>query len=120
MGSVLIVDDEAVVRRALTEFLTQPGRHVFAAGSGAEALRLLDGSEVPRPCLLLLDLLLRPMPGKDFLSSLQTRDDLAQLYLVIVSGDPQAPGAGVDSEVVASLPQPFDLTVLEGLLQMHG
>jgi CheY-like chemotaxis protein len=120
MGSVLIVDDDDDLRQTLTELLTESGRRVFAAASGVEALRLLDSSDVPRPCLILLDWLMEPMLGQDFLTSLHTRSDLAQLSVVIVSGDPHAPRAGVASEVVASLPKPFDLTVLEGLLQMYG
>ena len=120
MRSVLIVEDDDDLRQTLTELLTESGRHVSTAGSGAEALSLLDGSEVPRPCLILLDWRMQPLPGEEFLSSLHTRGDSSQLSVVIVSADPRAPSAGVVPEVVASLPKPFDVAALEGLLQVYG
>ena len=56
---ILVVDDDARFRQSLTAMLEMVGYHCLAAGSGAEALRLL---EEETPDLVLLDLL---MPGMD-------------------------------------------------------
>jgi DNA-binding NarL/FixJ family response regulator len=63
--SVLVVDDHAVVREALTAYLdAEPGLAVWAAvGSGEEALALLgEGLSPPPPTALLVDV---QMPGMD-------------------------------------------------------
>jgi DNA-binding response OmpR family regulator len=39
---LLIVDDDEMVREALADALDRPGREVRTAGSGTEALRLLE------------------------------------------------------------------------------
>ena len=120
MRSVLIVEDDADLRETLTELLTPSGRSVFAAATGADALRLLNGTDVPRPCLILLDWRMQPMAGQEFLSSIHARADVAELSVVIVSGDPAAPTTDVAPEVVATLSKPFDIATLDSLLKTYG
>jgi CheY-like chemotaxis protein len=120
MRSLLVVDDDDDIRETLTELLTQSGRHVFGAATGAEALQLLDGSEVPRPCLILLDWRMQPMGGQEFLTSLYMRSDVSQLPVVIVSADSEAPRVAAAPGVVATLAKPFDIDTLENLLQTYG
>jgi CheY-like chemotaxis protein len=64
--AVLVVDDDADVREALAELVATSGRPVFTAADGGEALELLDADAVPRPCLVLLDLMMAPMDGRAF------------------------------------------------------
>ncbi|HRC58322.1 MAG TPA: hypothetical protein PKU97_20500, partial [Kofleriaceae bacterium] len=45
MSSVLIVDDEASVRFALSELLSERGHTVVTANSGAEALGKLEEAD---------------------------------------------------------------------------
>ena len=65
MGALLIVEDELAVREALTDLIGKDGRKIVMASDGQEALARL--TEVPRPCLILLDLMMPRMNGWEFL-----------------------------------------------------
>jgi CheY-like chemotaxis protein len=45
VSTVLYVDDEDAIRRALTSWLTRRGHSVFTAGSGDEAISILKSNE---------------------------------------------------------------------------
>jgi DNA-binding NtrC family response regulator len=61
---ILIVDDEALIRKSLAQVLARKGYGVTAAASGAEARRLFTAGEFS---LLLLDLRLPDASGIDLL-----------------------------------------------------
>jgi CheY-like chemotaxis protein len=62
---ILVVDDDAPLRRAIRRLLSQGGFTVELAGGGAEALVRLQRS--PRPELVLLDLRMPDVPGQEVL-----------------------------------------------------
>jgi CheY-like chemotaxis protein len=67
-GSILVVDDEAVVRNFLQQALTRAGYEVRMAENGQEALAILSG---PDPIsLVLLDLVMPVMSGEEVLPHL--------------------------------------------------
>ena len=81
--TVLVVDDEAKVRKSLAEFLGDEGHRVLEAGTAAEAEAILldDGASVD---VVLLDV---RMPGEDGVAFLKRNRDLArQVPFVIMSG----------------------------------
>jgi len=65
METVLIVEDDTETRDTLTALLEKDGREIVTAGDGQEAFEWL--SNVPRPCLILLDLVMPRMDGGEFL-----------------------------------------------------
>ena len=65
METVLIVEDETATRDILVELLHKDGREIVTAGDGHEALERL--TEIPRPCLIVLDLMMPGMNGFEFL-----------------------------------------------------
>ena len=81
-GRVLLVDDDAGVRRALTRLLRSAGLDVESFPSAAALLEVVDGD---RPSCVVADL---RMPG---LSGLQLQDELArrglELPLLFISGE---------------------------------
>jgi two-component system KDP operon response regulator KdpE len=75
---ILVVDDEPQIQRFLRPSLIATGYDVVAAGTGAEALRRL-ASDSPR--LIILDLGLPDMDGKDVLADIRRRTDVPVIVL---------------------------------------
>ena len=65
MKTILIIEDEKILREAYYTILTQEGFTVFQAANGKEALPLL----VKKPDVILLDLLMPAMDGFTFLKN---------------------------------------------------
>ncbi len=79
---ILVVDDEARLRRSLTLLLDMPGREIDECGTGAEAMSALSRQ---RYDLLLLDLRLPDMTGLDLMDWLGAR--LPSMTVIVVSAD---------------------------------
>jgi CheY-like chemotaxis protein len=69
--SVLIVDDEKVVRDSLVEWLAETGYQVSSAEDGYEALKIIN--ERP-PEVVVLDMKMPGMDGLDVLKSIKGKD----------------------------------------------
>ena len=90
-STILIVDDDHDVRRALTELLEEEGYSVAGAANGRAALELMRSGV--RPSLILLDLMMPGMNGWDF-RSVQMRDpELRAVPVVIVTASGFSPEA---------------------------
>jgi len=97
----------------MIDVLESAGRRVFSASSGPEALRRLEGDELPRPCILLLDWTMAPMDGEEFLRHLAARSDASQLPVVIsTASDRGVAGDDLGPAVVAVLRKPFEIDEL--------
>jgi diguanylate cyclase (GGDEF)-like protein/PAS domain S-box-containing protein len=79
---ILVVDDEARLRRSLALLLEKPGREIDECGTGAEAMTALSRQ---RYDLLLLDLRLPDMTGLDLMDWLGAR--LPSMTVIVVSAD---------------------------------
>ena len=91
MGPLLIVDDECATRDTLTELLGKDGRKILTASDGQEALKSL--TEVPRPCLILLDLMMPRMNGWEFLQRKSADPVIAGIPTIVLSGSGRPAGA---------------------------
>ncbi len=67
----VVVDDEPAVRRFLIRMLEAQGFQCFEAGSGLEALRVLD--RVGEPPLIISDMRMPEMNGISFLEAVRSR-----------------------------------------------
>lgn len=79
---ILVVDDEPVWLRVLTQILKSKGYDVKEAASGADALKTLK-SYVPD--LILLDVRMPDMNGFDLLDQIKKLPKLAEKPVVFVS-----------------------------------
>ena len=79
--TVLLVEDESSVRDLANRLLKQQGYRVLEAANGEEALRLAQETAGERIHLLLTDVVLPQMSGKELADQLKTfRPDLKVLY----------------------------------------
>jgi two-component system, OmpR family, KDP operon response regulator KdpE len=79
-ASILVVDDEREIVRALQRSLAAHGYKVFTAGSGEEAIEAVARH---RPDLLLLDLLLPGMSGLEVTRRVRERSNVPIIVLSV-------------------------------------
>ena len=110
--TVLIVDDDTASREALAHLLRTQGYRSSQAENGLQALEQLEAAISP-PELILLDLDMPVMNGREFLSRLAYLQYIARPIVIIVTGqDPRdIPGAA------AVLRKPVSISQLLGLMQ---
>lgn len=119
-ATVLLAEDEPVVREFVQRTLERAGHHVLAAGDGRAALELARAHAGPID-LVVTDVVMPAMGGPELVGALQAeRGDLAVLYL---SGYPsereRAPGASRGE--VAFLQKPFSSArLLESVAVLIG
>jgi CheY-like chemotaxis protein len=113
---ILIVDDDADIREALLDVLSDHGYAVSAVSNGREALDYLQTGE--RPCLILLDLMMPVMNGSQFRTAQLSDPQLRDLPVLVISA-----GNDVDarSKALAAecMRKPLDLTRLLAVIARH-
>ena len=80
---ILIVEDDADLREALSEVLRDEGYSVAAAAHGRDALDLLRREA--RPALILLDLTMPVMSGWQFRAEQRRDPELSGIPVVVLS-----------------------------------
>ena len=114
MTTILIVDDDADSRDELAVILADEGYAVCQAMSGEEALALLD--DMPTlPQVMLLDLIMPKMDGRDVLDTLARTPRLAGIPVVVVSALPDLARALPHARQVTQ--KPVDLGLLLGAIE---
>jgi len=114
MKPILIVEDEAIMRESLRDWLTDSGYQVETADEGEEALRTIAERDFG---VVILDLRL---PGKDGLEVLRkAKAQSPQLKGIIITAYPSVQTAveAMKEGAVDYLTKPFDLNELEKLIR---
>jgi two-component system, chemotaxis family, chemotaxis protein CheY len=83
-AKILLVDDSGLARRGARQILESAGYVVAEAEDGLIAL---ERYYLEKPDLVLLDLVMKGMPGLDVLTKLQEMDERARV--IVVSADVQ-------------------------------
>jgi CheY-like chemotaxis protein len=112
--AVLVIDDDTDVRESLVDVIQETGRDAFGAASGAEALALLE--TLPRPCLILLDIMMPGMNGFEFLELIQQRPDAQDFPVLVISATSAIERARYYSAVLGALRKPIGLPDLRAAL----
>ncbi len=109
-ATILIVDDEAIVRNSLKRALTRFGYRVLEAGDGPSALATMQAADPPVD-LIILDLVL-PGGGAGIFELLKAvRPDVRVLISSGYSPDADA-ARGLTDRVEGFLPKPYELNQL--------
>jgi|SRR6516225_2944919 DNA-binding NtrC family response regulator len=117
MATVLVVDDEPLIRWAVREILEDAGYGVLEAGSAREAMsRIADAARRPL-AVALLDLRL---PDSDDLSLLRrVRGEAPGCRVIIMTahGTPEILRDAMTQGAFGTISKPFDLTSILGLVR---
>jgi DNA-binding NtrC family response regulator len=105
--TVLIVDDEASVRFALSELLTERGHGVVTATGGADALGKLDDIDA-----VVTDLSMPGMTGLDLLAKIVAKDDSLPVILLTAHGSERVAVEAMKHGAYDYLAKPFDIDEL--------
>jgi CheY-like chemotaxis protein len=81
-GSVLLVDDDEMVRRSVRQALEPIGWKVTDAENGQAAVEALAAV---RPDVIILDLMMPKMDGFEFLDELRRRSDWQDIPVVVIT-----------------------------------
>ncbi|HEX7708632.1 MAG TPA: response regulator [Thermoanaerobaculia bacterium] len=108
---ILLVEDNADVRRLYAIGLNQRGFEVKLAANGAEAV---DRLTTEHPDFILLDWMMPLMDGSEVVQRLDAQDGNADIQIIVISGQP--PPDALPRRVQSWLTKP--LTVEELVLEI--
>jgi CheY-like chemotaxis protein len=111
VGTVLVVDDEELIRCYCSSALASYGYHSLLARDGPEAIRLLQ-EEADRIGLVLLDLAMPGMDGSQILERM--REIRPDVPVVVCSGlgDVEVEARFTGKQVAGLLPKPYTVKQL--------
>lgn len=102
--SILIIEDDKAIRETLQVALELEGYEVKTAANGLEGVQALE--KMPRPCLILLDLMMPVMDGWGFMSAIEHSDTLAAIPVVIVTAYAEKAGDFKERKIIK---KPIDM-----------
>lgn len=109
--TVLIVDDEALIRWSLSERLTRAGYRTLEAADGRSALRYfaLGDSEID---MVLLDLRLPDTDGLTVLRQIKQRCPRCQVMIITAYGTAEAAEEAMQIGALLLTSKPFDIDMI--------
>jgi CheY-like chemotaxis protein len=111
---VLVVDDDAVIREVIGEFLRDQDYETVLAAHGREALALMRQW---RPDLVILDLMMPVMDGWEVRALQRADADLATIPVLIMTATREINERVAPLAPAAIVPKPFDLPNLLATVQ---
>ncbi len=105
METVLVVDDEKNYPRILGAVLEDEGFEVLTANSGAQALKILDASDID---LVLTDMKMPEMDGIDLLENIKTREPQLPVIMMTAHGTVDKAVEAMEKGAYSYILKPFD------------
>ena len=115
MATIMVVDDEPMVRNLLSQFLTLRGYRVRGAKDGPDALTLLKQEH---PQLVILDVYMPGMNGVDVLRQLRANDYKGSVIALSASQDEQLLQEMLELGSVDIMGKPVDLERLAMMVEV--
>jgi|SRR5689334_11006039 DNA-binding NtrC family response regulator len=116
MATILVVDDEPLIRWAVREGLESAGHAVVEAGSAREALASLgDGSG--QATVALLDLKLPDSDDLTLLRRVLLTAPRCRVIMMTAHGTPEILAEAVRIGAFGTIAKPFDLTRMIGMVE---
>lgn len=119
MPTVLVVEDDDIVRESLVELTSASGYAAVGAENGLDALERLRAGLVPD--VILLDLMMPVMNGWEFRAEVLKEPRFAAIPLVVVTGAGNEREAAERLGAAAALRKPFKpLQILALVARLTG
>jgi two-component system sensor histidine kinase/response regulator len=115
-GTILVIDDDPVVRDLMSRSLTKLGFRTVAGKTGAEALEL---AKKVRPLLITLDVMMPEMNGWSVLKQLKADSGTAEIPVIMITIVDNEP-MGVDLGASGYLIKPVDRDRLAVLVEKYS
>lgn len=103
---ILIVDDEAGLRKALTRVLLKEGYNIFSVESGEKALRHLEQNEID---LVIADLVMPGISGIELLKKIKQISPSIKMIIMTAYGSYETAQEAVKIGVCDYIEKPFNL-----------
>jgi signal transduction histidine kinase/CheY-like chemotaxis protein len=118
VGQALIIDDEAPVRASIRRYLERTGWQVTEATNGREGLDLLLDKAAPDYGIVLCDLKMPGLSGRDVYQQVKVARPALLSRLVFASGDTASPDTAefLAATPCAVLEKPFELSELAAVV----
>jgi CheY-like chemotaxis protein len=111
MNTILVVDDEPLIRDVVVDLLRDEGYAVVTADDGHAALEMVQQEA---PALVLMDVMMPRMDGRAAFQAMREHAHGGGLPVVLMSA--MAEPADLDPEITAFLRKPLDLEQLLALV----
>ena len=108
MKTVLLVEDDLEIRDILQDLLEAEGYDVIPAGNGRQALQFLAENRANGPDLVILDIMMPLIDGRQVLEVMQRDQLLAEIPVIVISAIARETPVGAR----ALLRKPFSLEKL--------
>ena len=117
---LLVIDDEIHIRRLIDRMLSNRGFSVFGAGSGDEALKMMENAGVS-PDIITCDVSMPDMNGFEILSEIKENPQFAHIPVIMLTAMGQVGEAHRAKEMGASdyITKPFSANGLFDILTRH-
>ncbi len=107
-GTILVVEDDVLVREPIVELLREAGYQVFEAANGEEALEILAREKID---LVISDLVMPKMGGEKL--ALIVKERYSHVKMLLSSGYPEG-SIPLDGKIegMAFIPKPYNFSTL--------
>ncbi len=118
MALILIIEDEAAIRANLVRFIELEGHQVFEAANGRVGLH---AAMEKHPALIICDVTMPLMNGREVLSALQSEPTLKKIPFVFLSASagPERFEEARRLGAVDYITKPFNFAQLRAVLRLH-
>ena len=117
MITVLVVDDEPLIRWAIREVLESAGYGVVEAGTAAEAMSRIAAGDGHHVSVALLDLRLPDSCDLSLLRTIRSEAPACRVIIMTAHGTPEILADAMKQGAFGVISKPFDLAHIVGLVR---
>nr|BDT27497.1 response regulator [Bacteriovorax sp. HI3] len=119
---ILLVEDDLDIRENMAMVLEYENYEVLHAENGVEAIKQLEEHKDNLPAIILLDLFMPVMNGREFLDAIDAGIDnsFKKIPVILITASEQSAREDLNSRTAAVMRKPLDLKVFLTLLSTVG